>query len=263
MGIARRFINFNIKVCRWIDGFLPIALRRDGNEHFLSQILPGAFSNGSLVYDLGGGSEPCIRLEDKIRMNLRVVGIDISAEELAAAPSGIYDETIAADLCQYTGRGDADSVVCQATLEHVYDTGKAIRGIASVVRPGGRVFIFAPCRNALFARINLILPESIKRRILFAIFPKKGEGHDGFRAYYDKCVPSLIEELALQNGLIVEERNVFWISSYFSFFVPFYILWRGWQLVSFALIGKDAGETFAYVLRRNVGGGTGARQGSV
>lgn len=250
MSILRVFVQANVWVSKAIDSLLPISLREDGNKTFISQFIPGAVGRGDVVYDIGGGSRPFISLADKSRLGATIVGLDIDAAELSAAPKGVYDSVIVHDLCTFKGEADADSVVCQALLEHVPNTAGAIRALASTVKPGGRIFLFAPARNALFARLNLILPEHLKRKLLFAIFPKKAKGHDGFKAYYDKCVPSNIEKLAEDYGLQVETRRIFWISSYFMAFTPAYIFWRVYQGVGALLIGDDAAESFIYVLRK-------------
>jgi 2-polyprenyl-6-hydroxyphenyl methylase/3-demethylubiquinone-9 3-methyltransferase len=225
-------------------------LREDGNRTFIRELLPRAYERGNTVYDLGGGSRPCLGRDEKDRLGLHVVGLDISQEELAAAPDGVYDRTIAADLCTYDGSGDADAVVCQATLEHVADAAGAMRAIAAIAKPGGRVFVFAPSRNALFARLNMMLPESMKRQILFFVFPHKAAGHDGFSAHYDQCTPRRIEALARASGLEVEERHLFWTSSYFMPFTPAYVFWRLCQLAAWLVLRSEAAETFAYVFRK-------------
>lgn len=247
--IARTAIDANVKLSRALDSILPARVREDGNKTFTSEFLPRAVKIGSTVYDLGGGSRPFVTLEDKKRLGLTVVGLDVDAEELAAAPPGIYDYKIVADLCTFEGSGDADVVICQATLEHVPDTAGAMRALATTVKPGGRIFIFAPCRNALFARLNLALPQRIKKCALYALFPKKAQGHDGFKAYYDRCTPREIEVLAAANGLEIEECRLFWISSYFTVFTPAFLAWRAWQGMSYLVIGENAAETFVYVLK--------------
>ncbi|RWB06310.1 methyltransferase domain-containing protein [Mesorhizobium sp.] len=262
MNLIQKFINLNVKLSILFNKLLPAAFSVDGNKDFIHKVLPNYVKLHDILYDVGGGSRPFVSISTKRRLSLTIVGLDISADELSRAPQGAYDRTIAADLCTYTGSGDADVAVCQATLEHVPDTAGAIRGLASTVRPGGCVVIFAPCRNALFARLNLILPEGVKRRLLFALFPAKAEGHDGFKAYYDRCTPREIEALAAANNLVVEERQLYWISSYFMIFFPTFIFWRIWQGVSYLALGKNAAETFMYVLRRplQTTGGDGASQ---
>jgi SAM-dependent methyltransferase len=206
---------------------------------------------GAIVYNLGGGSRPCISAEDKVRLNLTVVGVDISADELAAAPPGVYDETTVADLCTFVGRADADIVVCQATLEHVPDTPAAMRGLSTTVKPGGRVLIFAPSRNAMFARMNLVLPEKLKRWLLFKIYPHKAQGHDGFRGALRPLHsepdrgPGLREWSHRRRAAIILDE---FLLHFFHARVP---LWRLSQLVAYALLRNNAAESFVYVLRRS------------
>ncbi len=249
--MLRDLLNWNIALSKRLDMILPEGLRRDGNRTFHSEFLPRAVNQGDIVYELGGGSQPFLSHEEKTRLEAIVVGLDVDGNELSAAPPGIYDRMIIADLCTYHGESEADVVICQAALEHVPDGGGAMHGIATSLRPGGRAFIFAPSRNAAFARLNLILPQKLKQRLLFTIFPKKAEGHDGFRAFYDKCTPSQIEALAVQNGLLVEERQLFWTSSYFFIFTPAFLLWRIYQGLMYLFVGDDAAETFIYVLRKD------------
>lgn len=240
----------NVTISECLDRVLPSRLREDGNHVFTSEIAPALLTPNALVYDLGGGARPLVSLAEKRRLGLVVVGLDLDAEELSKAPGHIYDERIEADLTLFRGRGDADLVICQATLEHVRDGEGAFRGIASCVKPGGVVAIFSPSRNAVFARLNRILPEGIKRRLLFAIYPDKGKGHDGFPAFYDKCLPSEVESIAARNGLELVQRRLFWRSSYFYPFVPAFLVWRIWLGVTALFLGKDAAETYAYAFRR-------------
>ncbi|MER9301469.1 methyltransferase domain-containing protein [Mesorhizobium sp. M0496] len=246
----RKFVRANVAISEFLDRALPLRLRIDGDRIFATEIAPAWLVSDALVYDLGGGARPFVSLSEKRRLRLFVVGVDLDAQELSKAPRGLYDEEIEADLTSFEGRGNADIVICQATLEHVRDGEAALRGIASCVRPGGVVAIFSPSRNAVFARLNRVLPEGVKRRLLFAIYPEKGKGHDGFPAFYDKCLPSDVETIARRNELELVERRLFWKSSYFYFFVPAFLAWRIWLGVSALLLGKDAAETYAYVFRR-------------
>ena len=94
------------------------------------------------------------------------------------------------------------------------------------------------------------MPQALKERLLYALFPHKAEGHDGFRAYYDHCTPRDLEDLARMNGLLVEERRLFWISSYFSIFAPAYVAWRMIQGILYLLLSANAAETYIYVLKK-------------
>jgi 2-polyprenyl-3-methyl-5-hydroxy-6-metoxy-1,4-benzoquinol methylase len=249
----RGFVKANVALSEALEHCLPERLRRDGNQDFRETIVPSVLFPGAIVYDLGGGSRPGITLQEKQRLQLTVYAVDLSMEELEAAPAGIYDRKTAADLCLFTGTGDADVVICQATLEHVHDAAGAFRAMTSCIKPGGLIAIFAPSRNALFARLNRLLPEELKRRILFAIFPQTGEGHDGFPAFYDRCVPREIEFLAAEHRLKVVERRLYWRSAYFFFFSPAYLLWRLWLGGTYVFLGPNAAETFAYVFQKEGG----------
>jgi 2-polyprenyl-6-hydroxyphenyl methylase/3-demethylubiquinone-9 3-methyltransferase len=249
-SVFRRFINTNIAASRALDRLLPAHLRRDGNTDFRDRLAPAMIPTDAVVFDLGGGSRPFIDPETKAERGLFVTGLDIDGAELERAPSGAYDRTVVADLTTFRGEGDAAMAICQATLEHVKDNRGAVAAIASCLKPGGHACLFAPGRNALFAILNRVLPEGPKQRLLFAVFPHKAQGHDGFPAYYDHCTPKRMERLFAANGLEVVERRLYWTSSYFFAFTPAYLAWRAYQALAYGLVRHDAAETFAYLLRK-------------
>jgi 2-polyprenyl-6-hydroxyphenyl methylase/3-demethylubiquinone-9 3-methyltransferase len=237
------------KLSKSFDRLLPIEYQVDGNRDFLDHWIEPYLKYGSVVYDVGGGKNPVIGLGAKRRLGLRLVGLDIDQDELAASPSGVYDERICADITQYRGQADADLVVCQALLEHVRDSQAAITAIASILKPRGSALIFLPSRNAVFARINLLLPQQLKRKILHTVFPSTIRDQ-GFPAYYNHCTPADFRCLAANSGLAVDVCKVYFRSSYFMFFFPLHFAWRIWQLIFRLFAGEQAAETFSLVLRR-------------
>lgn len=248
-GILRTFLDWQIGLSRSFDRWLPKKYTIDGNDDFKDNILPGYITRGIVIYDVAGGSRPYITATLKRDQGLKVVGLDIDPEELDAAPAGSYDATVCADLTRYRGRNDADLVICQAALEHVRDTEQAFAALATIPKPGGRVAIFVPSRNAVFARLNLLLPETVKHFLLFGIFPDKPREHEGFKAHYDKCTPKHFTHMAHKYGFQIELQKSYFMSSYFSFFTPAYVLWRLWILLFHNLAGAQAAETFVMVLR--------------
>lgn len=250
LSILRAFVQLNIRASLALEHLLPAYLRTDGNQYFLNSILPGALIKNSKIYDVGGGSRPFVQLHQKQNLNLHVIGLDISREELSSAEQGAYDDIIVADLCTFRGRQDGDQIICQSVLEHVPDVSAAIEGLASIVKPGGKVWLFAPSRNALFARLNLLLPENVKRQILFTFFPEKAMGHDGFPAFYNCCTPHEIALIATAHGFEVEQKGTFWVSSYFRAILPAYLLWRLYQFTAWLFVRDNACETFYFVLRK-------------
>lgn len=248
MSLLRTFMNVNISLSKWFDRqFLPSSFVKDGNKDFIFEMAPSYLQQGMKIYDVGGGKQPFVDANKKDDLCLTVVGIDISQSELDRAPVGAYDETICADITNVHGGGDGDLVICQAVLEHVQDTEGAMRSIASLLKPGGKALIFVPSRNAVFARLNLLLPENIKRQILYGVYPN-ARAAQGFLSFYHRCTPDDFIEMAKQNGLAEVESRYYYISSYFSFLFPVYLVWRIWVVLFKFIAGHQAAETFSMVL---------------
>jgi SAM-dependent methyltransferase len=244
MSVLRKFIEINRTCSRAFDLLLiPQTLRIDGNRDFIDNFAKKYLRPGLTVYDVGGGKKPYIDHDTKTSLGLTVVGLDIDAGELSRAPPGLYDDVICADITTFAGAGNADLLVCQALLEHVNDVGAAFHSISSILRPGGQAVIFVPSRNAIFARLNLLLPEKFKRWILFQIFPQTKHSA-GFRSYYDRCTPVDFRKLIKTNGLREIDFRPYYESAYFSFFFPAHLIWRLWTLLFRTLKGDQAAETF-------------------
>jgi len=184
-------------------------------------------------------------------LSAKVVGLDIDKAELDSAAAGAYDSVICADITGFKGCQDADLIICQALLEHVENIKSAFAAITSILKPGGQALIFVPSRNAVFARLNLLLPQSVKQKILYTIFPEKRK-NQGFPAYYNCCTPAGFKKLAAANSLAVIEERYYYTSSYFSFFFPLYAIWRLWLLLFHAVAREHAAETFCLVLQKPV-----------
>lgn len=249
MTMLRRIVEWNRRASRRFDERLPPEYQVDGNQYFVQEVVPHYLCNGQRVYDVGGGRHPCISLETKKNYELSIVGIDIDRNELDAAPQGVYDEVRCADVRTFRGSGDGDLLICQALLEHVPNVDEAFQAIASILKPGGRALIFVPARNAVFARLNLLLPHELKRAVLFAIYPDARNGQ-GFRSYYHRCTPADFRAMAGVNSLEIEREWIFWCSQYFSFCTPAHVAWRLAQRLARNVVGNQAAETFSMVLRK-------------
>lgn len=248
--MTNRFLAYQIRLSNAFDRWLlPEQYRIDGNRFFLDVFAPRFLKPDTVVYDVGGGKHPFVSPARKRELGLTIVGLDIDSTELAQAPPGSYDHVIVSDITRCTGHEDADLAICQALLEHVADVEKAFAAIASILKQGGIALIFVPCRNALYARLNLLLPERLKRRILFTLFPQSEAGQ-GFPSYYNRCTPRDFRRLAALHGLEVQEELFFFMNGYFSFFVPAHILWRLWLLSFRSLAHEQAAETFIMALRK-------------
>jgi SAM-dependent methyltransferase len=250
MNAIRAFIEWNIRFSQKLDCWLvPERFRIDGNRDFIDNFASKYLCYGLKVYDIGGGKWPYIDKETKDRLSLKVVGLDIDMIELSRAPKGLYDETVFADITSFSGDGTADLVICQALLEHVKDVSCAFASIASILKPGGRAVIFVPSRNAVFARLNVLLPERWKRWILFTIFPQTRSNH-GFASYYDHCTPSEFREISKRHALDEIDFSPYYQSTYFSFFFPAHLVWRLWVMWYWMMKGEQAAETFSFALAK-------------
>ncbi len=249
MSLARWLIAANVRLSAATDKLLHERFYIDGNTDFINEFTGNYLRNGATVYDIGGGKNPFLSQSQKRSLGAYIVGIDISEAELKAAPDGIYDKTVAGDICAYRGAGDGDLAICCAVLEHVKDVEAAIAAIATCLKPGGTACIFVPSRNAIFSRLNLVIPEKLKRAILFSIFPQT-RNHQGFKSYYDKCTPSALKKLTEKYDLRIVDERYYYKHTYFDFVYPLYLLWRAWSLLLYSLRGKEAAETFSLALAK-------------
>jgi len=244
--IARWLIASQVALSRAFDQLLPRSFRIDGSKDFKQRIVPSYLRPGLVVYDIGGGARPCVDLETKRRLGLKVTGVDIEDEQLAKAPRGLYDRTIVTDITTYQEQNAADLVVCKSTLEHVRNTETALATMARLLNPGGTLLVFVPSRNALYARLNVLLPQRVKMRLLSAFMPDRAD-HLGFPAMYDHCTPRDFCRFAANYGLQIKELRPYYISSYFSVVFPVYVLWRVWILAYRAVAREHAAESFVLI----------------
>ena len=247
--MLRKFTETNRKLSKKFDLLFPEKFRIAGGRDFVRNVVPRYLTEGTLIYDVGGGKQPVLSVADKNRLKTRVIGIDICREELDSAPKGAYDATKEIAIENVVGIGDGDLVLCRTLLEHLVDTRRALAGIFSLLKPNGLALIFVPCRNAIFARLNIVIPQSLKRKILYSFYPNTARTR-GFPTYYDNCTPKLLSGIFLDIGFqVIEERYYYW-SSYFSLFFPLYIFWRILSLIFYALFGQEAAEGLAFVLKK-------------
>lgn len=236
--------SWNVKASRWFDRFLPPEYRIDGSSHFRSVVVPEHAPGARRIIDFGAGRIPV--LADK--NGAHVTGIDLSLDEMQTAPAGAYDEIIAADATTWVGRGEADLIISHCLFEHVNDTAGAWRAVASGLAPGGSALVFAPCGNALFARINLLV-QSVAAPIKNALIHGGGT-NNGWYAHYNRCTPKLMARSAREAGLEVVSVRAYWSSGYLVRIPPAHALWRLYQRLTRLLAGDEAAESFAIQVRK-------------
>ena len=197
------------------------------------------------VADPGGGKKPY--LADRPN-HLTYVGLDIDEEELKAAPPGIYTSTMVVDITKPGIRPEFDVIICRFVLEHVHDTEAALQELSKMMRPGEICYISAPCRHAVFAKLNLIIPQGIKKKYLGKLYPSKES--DGFPVRYDRLSPSEISDIVEKIGATVSEVRKVYFSGYFTFFFPLHIAWRLFSVFQYYFIA-DYCERFEIIFKKD------------
>jgi len=248
-SVAHRAIASQVALSDAFDHLLPLSFRVDGSKDFKHRIIPSYLRHNMVIYDVGGGARPCVDLDTKRRLGLTIIGMDVDEEEFIKAPMGLYDETIVTDITRCTSENIADLVICKSTLEHVSNVEAAINAMARLLKRGGMLLVFTPSRNALYARLNLVLPERVKRRLLSTFFREQAD-HVGFPAKYDRCTPRDFRKFISAQNLEIKQLNTYYITSYFSVVFPLYLMWRIWILAYRAVAGEQAAETFAVVAQK-------------
>jgi SAM-dependent methyltransferase len=191
-GLITILVENQRRLSKAFDQLLPEQYQIDGRYDFTHGVSPRYLGKELIVYDIGGGSAPFVDGNTKQKYGMGVVGLDVDDAEMRAAPAGIYDEIICSDIMSYRGKQEADLVICRCVLEHVDNIDKAFMGIASAMKPGGTALIFVPSRHAWFARLNKLLPDLVRTRLLYSIYPHMATGHSGFRPMYHKCYTKTI-----------------------------------------------------------------------
>ena len=248
----RWFINLNIGISMWLSKLAELIVPRDdGYEHFVEKIVPDALKQNMRVLDVGGGKRPLISLSEKQRLNLRVTGLDISAEELAQAPDGAYDDVVVGSVEDAAIDGQYDLIFSCAVLEHVPNPRAAIDNLSNALKSGGVMLHFLPCKNAPFAKLNLLLGNSLAKKILYALLPSH-RSFGGFKAYYRDCSPSRFEAMCEQNKLAEIEATPYFVSEYTKVFAPAFAMELARQS-TFSLLGlKNLAETFVIRAKRPI-----------
>jgi SAM-dependent methyltransferase len=122
---------------------LRASLRRLADLQFgsiwrdLDALLPQV--RGTLA-DVGSGAQP---FRDLVRPDVRYIAVDIDEAERQfgyRAPDTRYFRGSVLPL----GDGEADTVLCTETLEHVLDTAPFLRELRRALSPGGRLILTVP-----------------------------------------------------------------------------------------------------------------------
>jgi 2-polyprenyl-3-methyl-5-hydroxy-6-metoxy-1,4-benzoquinol methylase len=139
-----------------------------------------------VILEVGSGANPTIAAQEVERVGLDYTTNDLSAEELAKAPSVF--KRWEADLCApRIWEREAqryDFIFSRMVNEHVQDGETYFQNLHALLRPGG---VTAHCFSTLYAlpfMANRMLPERATGWLLNLFNPRDRHQHEKFQAYY-------------------------------------------------------------------------------
>lgn len=227
MLALQRFLRANSRLSARLDARRELALyaRYDAAVVAAARALP----DGAVLVDVGGGAQCSFAAALGERDRPRLVGVDLSAQELARN-TGV-DEVRVADVTRELpfGEGEVDLLVSRTLLEHVHDLPRAVGNMARAVRPGGRTLHLVPCRYALFAIAARVLPFGLAKRALHQMIPE-ARGVVEFDVFYDHCHPAALERAFRAAGFEEVEVECTWDQAHYAHaFFPLFLVVMAYQ----------------------------------
>lgn len=242
--MIKQFFELNKSWSRGIDRLFVRSRGTGLREEFLENLPADA-----VVADVGGGKKPVFLVEGRDKDGVSAYeGFDIDLDELKQAED-LYHAIHVVDLTKPVDeayRGRFTNIFCISTLEHVTDDTVAMQNLAGMLQDGGELYIKVPYKFAIFAMLNRVMPQEAKRKILHYIFPDKIG--DGFPVYYKGCRLTAMKN-AQTHGLRISRTNKHYTSSYFMFFLPFYLVWRLGTVIQY-VVDRDYCESFEVILKK-------------
>ncbi len=184
----------------------------------------GSLPAGATALDLGGGRRCVYAGALAESHSVRLVAVDVSAEELAL--NSDVTETCVANAAEDLPFEDqsVDFVVSRALLEHIDGVPALIRNVARVLKPGGQMMHFVACRYSLFGTAARLLPFKRLLALLHLAEPTADEQVE-FDVVYDHCHPRALRTMVEQSGFRSVSVSVCWAQpGYFEPVFPIFVL---------------------------------------
>ncbi len=183
------------------------------DQRFVGALVPGV-----RILDMGAGRSPCIEPRDR-PPQANYVGLDLSAEELDAAPPGSYDEAWCGAIEDHRVELDGrfDLVISWQVLEHVRSLPDSLANIRRYLRPGGLFVAQLSGRFSVTSVLNALIP---RRPAVWAMEKLLGRHPETvFPAPYDHCWHSALVRLGEGWGSF-DVRPRYCNAIYFNFSRP-------------------------------------------
>jgi 2-polyprenyl-6-hydroxyphenyl methylase/3-demethylubiquinone-9 3-methyltransferase len=209
---------------------LPARYEQEWGTEFWS-LVDRALRPGVAVLDIGAGRRPTIPPQRR-PPGSHYVGLDLSGDELRAAPAGSYDELVVTDA--QSPMPDLfdrfDLIVSWQVLEHIRDLPRAMEVFQSYAKVGGSFVACLSGRNAVFSHANRILPAFVGSRLVALLMRRPVE--TVFPAFYDHCNERGLHS-ALRNWDAIQVIPLWRGADYFAqlgFLRGLYIRYEDWAI---------------------------------
>jgi SAM-dependent methyltransferase len=228
---ARSAIDVNVKLSKGTESKLNLPTDKTLWELFDDQAdeLLRSLPDGAIVLDLGGGRRFIYSKSVQPPERLRVIAVDISADELAL--NSDVRETCVADVSKGLPlpAASVDLILSRALLEHVNGVPAAIEHMAEVLKPGGVALHMVPCRYSLFGMAARLLPFGPLLRLMHFAMPHT-RGIVEFPVVYDHCWPQALERAFREAGFQDVRSEISWACpGYFETVFPLFIFQAAWE----------------------------------
>lgn len=209
--------------------------------------------------EIGGGRDPGFQPGNPALGGLSLTVNDIDQLELDFAPNGLKKARfdIAGDLSEADARpGSFDLMFSRMVFEHVDGVERAWSNIHTLLRPGGIALAFFPTLYAPVFTLNHMIPESLSRKIVHALFPNRrdGGGDPKFPALYDWCITNERKVLPMLRKAGFAEAHIqpFWGHGYFERMPVIREADHAFNLMA-ARLNMRLFSTYAFVIVRKAG----------
>ena len=190
-----------------------------------------ALPDEAVVLDLGGGRRCVYASAVDPPGRIRLVAIDISAEELVL--NSDVAETHVADIASGLPLpdGSVDLILSRALLEHVDGVQAAVQHMARVLKPGGVALHLVPCRYSLFGTAARLLPFKTLLWLTHKVMPETRD-HINFDVHYDDCYPqALMRDFRAAGFRKVQMRLTWACPDYFTAIYPLFLVYALYERI--------------------------------
>ena len=183
-------------------------------ERRLRETIHRWFRPGDRVLDAGCGSGRLFTYDLGGRAS-RIVGLD-AERELAGNPN--IEEPVLGDLAALPFADRSfDLIICKHVLEHLEHPPAAVRELARILRPSGRMVILTPNRVHYVPLLASLLPHPFQRIVA------RGRGvalREVHLTRYRANTPRRLRRLAAEAGLRMVELHLFETAPVYLSFNP-------------------------------------------